>query len=153
MKLITAPDELNSIEWNKYTPSLFLAGSIEEGKAPKWQDKAIDFLEKENIIILNPRRDNWSDLSDKAMIEQIKWEHDALQIADYRLFNFCPDTISPITLMELGWMLPWGKENIIVCPKDYKRYMNVKVFTDKYHTTIYSSLDEGLRRLLTYLSF
>jgi len=38
---------------------IFLAGSIEMGKAEDWQKKVESLLKNENIVIFNPRRDDW----------------------------------------------------------------------------------------------
>ena len=39
--------------------SIFLAGSIEMGIAESWQEKVVQELKNEPVIILNPRRDDW----------------------------------------------------------------------------------------------
>jgi hypothetical protein len=40
-------------------PSVFLAGSIEMGRAELWQDAVAAALRDEPLTILNPRRDDW----------------------------------------------------------------------------------------------
>lgn len=48
---------------------VFLAGSIEQGKAEDWQTELTNRLKDANVTILNPRRDNWNcvDLDTKAI--------------------------------------------------------------------------------------
>jgi hypothetical protein len=41
------------------TPSVFLAGSIEMGQAEDWQTQLERTLADLDIIVLNPRRDEW----------------------------------------------------------------------------------------------
>jgi hypothetical protein len=120
-------------------PTLFLAGSIEMGKAENWQKKVVDYFESEDIIIYNPRREDW-DASWNAtpynehLENQIKWEHKHIMESDFVLFNFDPATKSPVTLMELGMMLSFpNKKNIVVCcPPDFWRYLNVITFCNTH---------------------
>ena len=54
MKIITAPDLLML-----QGPSIFLAGSIEQDKADRWQDHVIEQFQNAPVTILNPRRTVW----------------------------------------------------------------------------------------------
>ena len=59
--------------------SIFLAGSIEMGKAIDWQQEIVDLLKDEDVIILNPRRDNWDSswiqsIDNPQFREQVEWE-------------------------------------------------------------------------------
>jgi len=56
MKLIKAPEPL---DFDRTRPSVFLAGSIEQGAAEDWQTTVVTALQDCNITILNPRRDAW----------------------------------------------------------------------------------------------
>lgn len=116
MKVITAPAPLVI-----YTPSIFLAGSIEQGTAEKWQAKIIESVKKLDLTLLNPRRKDW-DTSWKESIEnppfkeQVNWELDALELADWIIFYFDKATKSPITLLELG-LFATSKKLVVCCPK------------------------------------
>jgi len=56
MKVIKAPNKLIFDE----PKSIFLAGSIEMGKAENWQERVTKELKKfDNVVIFNPRRDDW----------------------------------------------------------------------------------------------
>jgi hypothetical protein len=111
--------------------SIFLAGSIEHGKAEEWQKWVMRRINEEfgsnkdlNLTILNPRRDNWCD-NKNDLEEQIKWELDGLASADIIAMYFDPKTISPITLLEFGL---FATENIIVhCTPEYYRFTNLEV--------------------------
>ena len=112
--------------------TLFLAGSIEMGKAEKWQDKVVRLLKNEkDIIIFNPRRDDWDStweqsIKNEQFVEQVEWELHALQHADKILMYFDPETKSPITLLELGLFADKGKL-IVVCPDGFWKKGNVDV--------------------------
>lgn len=57
MTVIKAP---NSIEPSNGKFTVFLAGSIEMGKAIDWQKEIGDeFENSDDVCILNPRRDDW----------------------------------------------------------------------------------------------
>lgn len=56
-KILLPPSPLSGLKH----PSVFLAGSIEQGTADNWQDRLIDALKDLNsITILNPRRKDWN---------------------------------------------------------------------------------------------
>ncbi len=59
--------------------------------------------------------------------EQVTWELEAQSIADVIIYYFAPNTISPITLLELGYFMGTlnHKSMYIYCPKTYDRYGNV----------------------------
>jgi len=82
MQIIIAPEPLKI-----NSKSIFLAGSIEQDKATRWQDEIIEKLKQYNYTILNPRRKEW-DASWEQRIEnpnfneQVNWELDALEKAD-----------------------------------------------------------------------
>lgn len=128
--------------------SLFLVGSIEMGNADDWQKRAIAQLERENVIIYNPRREDWDsswvqDISNSKFYEQVKWELDALDKADFILMHFEPDTMSPITLLELGLYASSGKL-IVSCPKGFWRRGNVEIVCKKYLIPFFTDLDNML---------
>ncbi len=50
-----APERLYDVK------SIFLAGSIEMGKATPWQDKLVSDLSDSNVVIYNPRRTDWDE--------------------------------------------------------------------------------------------
>jgi hypothetical protein len=85
--------------------SLFLAGSIELGKADDWQQQAVQGLSDLDILLLNPRRASWDasiaqSLDNPFFREQVEWELAAQERADIVSFYFAPNTQAPITLLE-----------------------------------------------------
>jgi len=112
---------------------LFLAGSIEMGVAEQWQRKVVRLLANTDITILNPRRDDWDASWDQSLaspnfVEQVRWEQEGLRMADIILFYFDKNTMSPITLMELGMAIARDPDRIVVvCPEGYWRKGNVDV--------------------------
>lgn len=54
--VLTPPSETTKVEGYK---TVFLAGSIEMGKAEDWQQKIIEAVKDFKVVIFNPRRDNW----------------------------------------------------------------------------------------------
>lgn len=110
--VIEAPNKI-PIQY-RHWPKLFLAGSIEMGAAKDWQSKVIKELESSNLkhdlLILNPRRKDWDsswkqDIDNPQFRKQVNWELNMLEDADLVIFNFDPNTKSPVTLMELGFMV------------------------------------------------
>lgn len=93
-KVIFAPQKLHISEFQ--FPVMFLAGPIQN--APNWQEKAIDLLNIDNIIIANPRRNLICEehFNDEMYKEQVDWEHYWLERAKVKLFWFPnPESINP----------------------------------------------------------
>lgn len=119
--------------------SIFLGGSIENGKAELWQDKLSSVLIEtfNNVVIFNPRRENWdaslsNTIENPIFEEQVSWEYEHLEKSDYILLYFQPGTLSPISLMELGLFA--GKSKLIVCcPDGFWRKGNVDFICKKFN--------------------
>lgn len=120
---------------------LFLAGSIDMGKADDWQSRVENRLADLDVEIFNPRRVDW-DNSWKQEIEnpqfrgQVNWELDYLADADIKVFYFDPGGKAPITLLELGLNAASG-ECVVFCPRAYWRAGNVQVICDRYEIPLF----------------
>jgi len=122
---------------------IFLAGSIEQGKADHWQERiAQSFCNLEsNFVVFNPRRDNWdADLeqstNNSEFVTQVTWEINHIELADLVIFFFDPKTTAPITLFELGvcaQKFRWSPyPPIVYCPEGYFRKGNVDIYCEIY---------------------
>lgn len=140
-------------------PTVFLSGSIEMGTAEMWQEKAVYEFSEMDVLILNPRRDDW-DASWKQEIEneqfrtQVEWELAALEASDLILFYFSPGTKSPITLLEFGMFAKSAPERMVVfCPDGFWRKGNIDIVCTRYGVRQVDSFDalisEGRRFLDT----
>jgi hypothetical protein len=122
---------------NPYKPdgcyTVFLAGSIEMGKAEDWQERFIQHWSgsSRHVNILNPRRHEW-DASWEQSIEntefrgQVEWELAGLARADLILMYIQPDTLSPISMLELGLFADSGKM-VVCCPAGFWRKGNIDI--------------------------
>lgn len=137
MKAIVITPEGNYIGNPPGYKSIFLAGSIEMGKAEDWQKKVIDSVSDFKKIIFNPRRDNWDSsweqsMSNPKFTAQVNWELEHLEKADLIVMNLVPETMSPISLMEFGMYCQSGKL-VVYCPDGFWRKGNIDVVCDRYH--------------------
>jgi hypothetical protein len=134
--------------------SIFLAGSIEMGKAVDWQheftqaftSKGPTSTTENNLLILNPRRDDWDSSWEQSKDHpefraQVEWELRAQEQADVIVMYFAPGTQSPITLLELGLFARSGKV-ICCCPKGFWRKGNVDVVCERYKVQVVEDLQE-----------
>lgn len=131
---------------NKIPIRIFLGGSIEQGKAIKWQDEIINTFSNEPIIFMNPRRDDWDptwiqSIDNPNFFEQVNWELDSLEMADYIVMFIDPNTLSPITLMEIGLHAKSGKM-IVCCPEGFWRKGNVDIVGLKYGYPVVDTIEE-----------
>lgn len=140
MQVVYAPNELAGPR-----PWVFLAGSIEQGKAAFWQDQVLAGLSRLSGTLLNPRRPQW-DASWRQSIDeprfrgQVEWELSGLEQADIIAIYFDPATGAPITLMELGLFARSGKA-IVACPEGYWRKGNVDIVCARYGVENVEDLD------------
>lgn len=130
--------------------SVFLAGSIEMNKATNWQQKCEVELEK-LYHIFNPRRENW-DSSWKQIItnpnfkEQVEWELNALEKADWIILFFEGSTKPPISLLEFG-LFAKGNKLLVVCQDQFWRKGNVDIVCEKYKIPQFKDLDGVIKYL------
>ena len=100
MRYIEAPNE-----WVRDKPqdeSVFLAGSITGARDWQFHMAAMLSAASDQLVVLNPRRKHF-DVNERGVGQaQIKWEHEHLRKAGAILFWFEENTLSPITLFELG---------------------------------------------------
>lgn len=109
MRYVESPEILEDDEWNK--PSVFLAGGITG--CPDWQTELVKLLGDADIIIVNPRRENFPIDDPDAALAQIKWEFEMLRKVTVISFWFSAEGVQPIAMYELGaWSM--GKYNPIV---------------------------------------
>jgi hypothetical protein len=131
--------------------SLFLAGSIEQGKAEPWQSRLVESLaDMDLLLILNPRRSDWDaswtqSKDDPQFRGQVVWELAAQETADVIAMYFDPATKSPITLLELGL---FAEKNIVVfCPEGFYRKGNVDIVCERYDVAQADSWDDFVAKV------
>src|SRR5687768_8359461 len=78
-----------------FLPSVFLAGSIEMGAAEDWQTQFERSLSDLDVLIFNPRRDEWDSswqqsIDNPLFREQVEWELDGLERATVIAMYFAP---------------------------------------------------------------
>jgi DNA-binding transcriptional MerR regulator len=145
--VIKAPEKLT----NGGT-TVFLAGSIEMGKATDWQTKIEnelrDRLDGDQMVTLyNPRRDDWDSsweqtIENDNFREQVEWELNALEKADKIVVYIDPETKSPITLLEIGLHAHSGNM-CVCCPDGFYRKGNIDIVCNKHDIPMVDDV-EGL---------
>lgn len=136
----------HEIEISKHQFSVFLAGSIDNGKAEFWQDDLVSALAETEIVILNPRRSDWdsswdASISNPLFKAQVEWELEGLERADLIALYFAPNSQAPISLLELGLFADSNK-TIVCCPEGYWRKGNVDIVCQKYGIRQVEDLEE-----------
>jgi len=128
--IIKAPEENYSLEAHSADFKLFLAGGITN--CEDWQTEMEEHLKGMlNLVIYNPRRDNFPMDDPSAAESQIVWEYRKLQECNMLIFWFSKETLCPITLYELG---KWGNSDpskwlVIGIDPEYKRKADVEIQT------------------------
>lgn len=134
--------------------NIFLAGSIEMGKAEDWQEKVTLLLKNPNITIINPRRKDWDDTwkqeyENAQFYQQVNWELNGLDKAHIILMNLLPNTKSPISLLELGLYANTGKL-LVVCPKGFWRKGNVDIVCERFNVPVFENVEDAVSFIKSY---
>ena len=149
---------LASLVPSKNRFDIFLAGSIENGKAEEWQsmfrDQLYKMRPKHEVGLFNPRRDNWDPTwnqhDNPQLIEQIEWELEHLEKAQLIVMYLQSGTISPISLLELGIFAKEvyrsEKQMIVFCPEGFHRKANVDVVCQYYDISTAKSMEELIKK-------
>ena len=157
MNVLTPPQRINADK----QVVVFLAGSIEMGAAREWQQQAIDLFDsmipeeqKNDYLILNPRRPDWDsswkqEYEDPQFYQQVKWELKGLKEADYVLIYFDPATKSPISLLELG---AFYNKAVVVCSEGFWRKGNVDIFCEEFNVKQVPDLKSAVEQIIVKLS-
>jgi hypothetical protein len=139
----------------KHPFKIFLAGSIEMGKAEDWQVQIENELADYPITIFNPRREDWDSTWEQKATNpqfnyQVNWEMNRLNESSIIFMYFSPETKSPISLLELG--LHAEESNMIVCcPEGFWRKGNVEIVCYRYGIPLHNSLNEAISALKSYI--
>lgn len=146
------------IDLNINPKSVFLAGSIEMGKAIDWQKQLEKEFERIPVTIFNPRRDDWDsswkqEIGNKQFYEQVNWELTALEKADIVVMYFAPGTQSPISLLELGlFARDYNSKLVVCCPDGFWRQGNVEIVCQRYGVPFHRNIDTWILNIKTKLS-
>ncbi len=143
MKTIYAPNDVGEV---CPIPTVFLAGSIEMGAAENWQEEFVKHFEDDDVVFLNPRRLDWDSswiqsINNAQFNEQVNWELDYILNADFVVFYFDPNTLSPVTLLELGFMSP-SIDIVVCCPEPYWKKGNVDIICKRCEIATVDTLDD-----------
>ena len=145
MSQVFTPSSKAIIPTNK--PTLFLGGSIEMGKAYDWQSDVIRYFQESDFTILNPRRLDWDNTwiqsaGNEQFDWQVNWELNGIDDADCVIMYLKEETMSPITLMELGYCA--GKvylgdiaKTVVYCRDGFWRKGNVDIISKRNHIKVF----------------
>jgi hypothetical protein len=136
------------------TYRIFLAGTIDMGSSRDWQSIVVKALADYDVVLTNPRREDWDSSweqtkDDPQFREQVEWEQDQLDAADYRIFNFEKDSKSPITFEELGHHI--DAPGAVACPQGFYRKGNVDIVCERAGMPVYETLEELIDHLKAIL--
>lgn len=160
LRVLYPPEDI-FFEKPEKSKTIFLAGSIEMGKAIDWQQKLIDKLRittkdlNVDLYALNPRRPDWNSnweqsINNPYFVEQVEWELTGLHNADIIVMYLAANTASPISLLELGLHVMGGKL-IVFCEDGFYRKGNIDVVCKVYGITQVRSQTELLDVLIEKL--
>jgi hypothetical protein len=138
--------------------SIFLAGSIEMGKAEDWQKTLTSELKAlgKGLTVFNPRRDDWDSSweqkqSNVQFNHQVSWELNKLEECDVIFMYFSPETQSPISLLELG-KFAGEKDMVVCCPDGFWRKGNVEILCTRENVPLFNDMGSAIGALKTKIN-
>ena len=150
---------MNIAKRNTNKSYAFLAGSISANAqmtelAEDWQSEMTQFFNELDWGVFNPRRDDWDsswkqEFENPQFFQQVTWELNALDAADFILLYLVPETLSPISLYEFGRYSQSGKI-AVVCPEGFWRKGNIEIACHKDNIPLFNTLDEFKQYFQTY---
>lgn len=155
MHVIQCPERQDSPSSSRRV-KVFLAGGITN--CPDWQKDVINALKDVDVILFNPRRDQFDMTAPESVSrQQIEWEYDKLKLSDIIFFWFPKESICPIALLELGRCIGGSPLNALVIGthQKYPRRFDVVEQTrlanrGSIYDTLDTSIDELKKRIKTY---
>lgn len=145
MKEVKPPNEAE----NSQELRIFLGGTIDMGHSEDWQKTVVGKLTGEEVLFFNPRRDDWDKSWEQKKENpkfkgQVIWELRHLEEADVILFHFEEESVSMITLLELGLYVRDSKKRVLIhCPDGYMRKGNIDIVLEFYGLSQVETLDEA----------
>ena len=127
------------------------------GEAIDWQADVTNKLKDADVVIFNPRRDDWDsswkqDIDFQPFREQVEWEMEHLDKADIIIYCFDPKGKAPITLLELGLHAPREDQMIVVCcPEGFWRRGNVQIVCKKHNIPMVPDVDGIVTKVNQFL--
>ncbi len=137
-------------------PSVFLAGSIDMDHAPRWQDDVAAGLADLDVLVLNPRRDDWDSswgqtIDDPRFRGQVEWELEGLERTSLIAMVLSPGSQSPISLLELG-LHATSDRMIVCCPEGFWRKGNVDIVCRRHSIPTVDTLEELIETITARLT-
>lgn len=139
-------------------PWLFLAGAIDQDRAVRWQDEAIDLCREIPGSILNPRRQNWDpkwnqSLKNPHFATQVAWELDGLEHADLIICWLPATAQARISLLEIGLHARHGRL-LIGCAIGFHSRGNILAVGQRFGIPVVDTLPDlvaaAKQRLVAY---
>ncbi|KAJ5093560.1 hypothetical protein N7456_009421 [Penicillium angulare] len=132
--------------------SIFLAGSTNRVANYDWREVLSAALSDLPVTIYNPNRADWDsswreEVSFVPYREQVEWELEKQDIADFVIIYFHPATQASVSLLEFGLCARTPGKAIVVCPEGYWKRGNVQIVCGKYGIEMMESFDE-LRKVI-----
>lgn len=138
--------------------TVFLAGTIDNGNSEDWQTNTFEILKNDEVCFINPRREKWNstltqDITNPDFNYQVNWELDNIRDCSIVFCFIGGKSLSPITLMELGWLSAHNQYNnpiptIVVCEDSFWRKGNVEVIASRTNQFfLFSNMDDGITQL------
>jgi hypothetical protein len=135
-------------EFGGLRASVFSAGSIEMGKAREWQREFVCALKDLEVAVLNPRRPDWDPTWKQRMENpefkaQVDWEMYWLEHVDVIALYLQADTVSPISLLELGVHAERSPGKVVICCEEgFGKLGNVEIVAARYNLFLVNEFDE-----------
>ncbi|KAI1362856.1 hypothetical protein F5Y08DRAFT_259752 [Xylaria arbuscula] len=127
--------------------SVFLAGTTTAVGNVDWRESLAGSLAEYPLTLFNPNRPDWDstwreDIAFDPYREQVLWELDKQEKADFVVVYFHPATVAPISLLEFGLSARIPGKVIAIAPPGYSKRANVQLVCQKYSIEFLDTIDK-----------
>ena len=139
----------------RWKTRLFLGGAIDMGKAEDWQRRLVKDLELHDVVLLNPRRNDFQvdavqSKDNPYFREQVEWELRMQEQSDLCVYYIPAGTMSRITLLEIGLFCK-DQPHVICCPEGFDRKGNIDVTSEYFDFNLVHSYEEMVKYIKEYI--
>ncbi len=160
--IVTSPDKYSRYNLDGHDYRVFLAGTIDNGTANPWAERVVSSMDVGNadVQFLDPRRTDWDNTTEctkenPVFLDQVEWELDGIKSANIVIFNFLPESKSPVTMMELGYACAtkYFRSVYVCCPHGFWRKGNVDIICERHLIKVFDAEAELIQAVGDRIKF
>lgn len=160
--VVRSPQKYSRTNLEGHDYRVFLAGTIDNGSVNPWAERIVSGMDVGDIDVqfLDPRRTDWDTSMEctrdnPEFHEQVDWELNGIKSANIVVFNFLPGSMSPVTMMELGYACATKHFRCVYvcCPQGFWCKGNVDIICERSLIKVFETEEELITAVANRIKF